>query len=65
MVKIGWDDMKENPDTAASLTRKERERATRRREIIDAAQDLFLSKGFENTTMEEIAQRAEFGKPTL
>jgi AcrR family transcriptional regulator len=50
---------------AGTMTRKERERANRRKEIIDAAQDLFLSKGFENTTMEEIAERAEFGKPTL
>ncbi|MGD9141233.1 MAG: TetR/AcrR family transcriptional regulator [bacterium] len=45
--------------------RRQRERATRRKEIIDAAQELFFSKGFENTTMDEIAERAEFGKPTL
>jgi AcrR family transcriptional regulator len=50
---------------ARVLTRKERERATRRKEIIDAAETLFSSKGFENTTMEEIAENAEFGKPTL
>lgn len=47
------------------LTRRERERLTRKKEIIDAAQGLFFSKGFENTTMDEIADRAEFGKPTL
>lgn len=47
------------------LTRKQRERLTRKREIIDAAQGLFFSRGFENTTMDEIAERAEFGKPTL
>jgi TetR/AcrR family transcriptional regulator len=57
--------MTSEPETAPSMTRKERERANRRKEIIDAAQDLFLSKGFENTTMEEIAEKAEFGKPTL
>lgn len=45
--------------------RKQRERATRKREILDAAEHLFFSKGFENTTMDEIAERAEFGKPTL
>jgi AcrR family transcriptional regulator len=50
---------------ARQMTRKQRERATRRKEIIDAAEHLFASKGFENTTMDEIAERAEFGKPTL
>ena len=48
-----------------SMTRKERERAGRRKAIIDAAEELFGAKGFENTTMEEIAEKAEFGKPTL
>jgi AcrR family transcriptional regulator len=48
-----------------SMTRKERERAGRREAIIDAAEELFGAKGFENTTMEEIAEKAEFGKPTL
>jgi AcrR family transcriptional regulator len=52
-------------DQAEAMTRRERERAARGREIIDAAQELFFSKGFENTTMDEIAERAEFGKPTL
>jgi TetR/AcrR family transcriptional regulator len=47
------------------MTRKERERAARREEIIDAAEALFAAQGFENTTMDEIAERAEFGKPTL
>lgn len=50
---------------AGSMTRKERERATRRQEIIAAAEQLFAAQGFENTTMEEIAEKAEFGKPTL
>jgi AcrR family transcriptional regulator len=57
--------MKPEPEKAGTMTRKERERATRRKEIIDAAQNLFISKGFENTTMDEIAEKAEFGKPTL
>lgn len=48
-----------------AMTRREREKATRRKEIIDAAQELFFSKGFENTTMDEIAERAQFGKPTI
>jgi AcrR family transcriptional regulator len=57
--------MSGQPGQARQMTRKERERATRRKEIIDAAESLFASKGFENTTMDEIAERAEFGKPTL
>lgn len=52
-------------EPAAATTRKERERAARKAAILDAAQNLFFSKGFDNTTMEEIAERAEFGKPTL
>jgi AcrR family transcriptional regulator len=48
-----------------AMTRKQRERAARQAEIIDAAEALFAAKGFESTTMEEIAEEAEFGKPTL
>jgi AcrR family transcriptional regulator len=48
-----------------SMTRKQRERANRMKEIIDAAENLFASKPFESTTMDEIAEEAEFGKPTL
>ncbi|MBE2280525.1 MAG: TetR/AcrR family transcriptional regulator [Ignavibacteriaceae bacterium] len=47
------------------LTRKERERAFRRQEIMNAAKPLFASKGFNQTTLEEIAESAEFGKGTL
>jgi AcrR family transcriptional regulator len=46
-------------------TRKERQRERHRNEIIEAAERLFLSQGFENTTMKEIAQSAEFAKGTL
>lgn len=47
------------------LTRKERERLTRRNEIIDAARHVFSLRGFADATLEEIAERAEFGKGTL
>lgn len=57
--------MADRTDQTAAMTRRERERATRRKEIVDAAQALFFTKGFDNTTMDEIAERAEFGKPTL
>lgn len=47
------------------LSRRERERLLRRREILDAAQAVFAEKGYTNATLDEIAQRAEFGKGTL
>jgi AcrR family transcriptional regulator len=48
-----------------SLTRKEREKLNRRKEILEAALNLFASKGFMNTTLDEIAEASEFGKGTL
>jgi AcrR family transcriptional regulator len=57
--------MTDNSTQNTAVGRREREKATRKKEILDAAQELFFSKGFENTTMDDIAERAEFGKPTL
>jgi len=48
-----------------SLSRKERERLAREAEIIAAAERLFIAKGFDNTTMDEIAKAAEFTKRTV
>ena len=45
--------------------RREREKEQRRLAIMNAAEKLFLSKGFENTTMKQIANKAELGKGTL
>ncbi len=39
--------------------RKEREKNFRRRQIQDAAKEMFLLKGFRSTTMEDIAKKAE------
>ncbi|MFC1823798.1 TetR/AcrR family transcriptional regulator [Thermodesulfobacteriota bacterium] len=50
---------------AHKLSRKEREFATRRHEILDAALKLFSEKGFHNVTMQEIAQESEFAVGTL
>ena len=44
------------------LTRKEREFLLRKHEIIDASVKLFASKGFNHTTLDEIAALSEFGK---
>ncbi|MBT8386898.1 MAG: TetR/AcrR family transcriptional regulator [Ignavibacteria bacterium] len=47
------------------LTRKERERLIRKQEIIDASVKLFAGKGFNNTTLDDIAALSEFGKGTI
>lgn len=52
-------------DTDAPLSRRERERQRRRQAILEAAQAVFAEKGYENATLDEIANRAEFGKGTL
>jgi TetR/AcrR family transcriptional regulator len=45
--------------------RKEREKEQRRNSILDAAEKMFFSKGLENTTMDEVAEKAELSKGTL
>lgn len=51
--------------TNGKLSRRERERLMRRRDILEAAQVVFAEKGYTHATLDEIAQRAEFGKGTL
>ena len=46
-------------------TRKEREREFKRSEILDAAIQIFAKKGFKATTLDEIAEKSEFGKGTI
>ena len=45
--------------------RKEREKLQRRNDIIDAAEKVFFSRGFESATMDEIAEKVELSKGTL
>jgi TetR/AcrR family transcriptional regulator len=47
------------------MTRKEREIKLRVQIILEAAEKLFLTKGYENATMDEIASESEFSKGTL
>jgi len=49
----------------SSLSRRERERQMRRRVMLDAARAVFAEKGYAQATLDEIAERAEFGKGTL
>jgi len=48
-----------------SLSRRERERQMRREAMLDAARSVFAEKGYADATLDEIADRAEFGKGTL
>lgn len=47
------------------LTRREREKAAHKQEIIDAAISVFAEKGFHASTLEEIAQTADFSKAAV
>ncbi|EKQ55471.1 MULTISPECIES: TetR/AcrR family transcriptional regulator [unclassified Clostridium] len=51
--------------TIGITERKERERLARKIEIINAAEKIFFEKGFENSTMDDIAKEAEFTKKTI
>ncbi len=48
-----------------ALSRRERERLMRRQAMLDAARTVFAERGYRQATLEEIAERAEFGKGTL
>lgn len=48
-----------------TLSRRERERLMRRRAMLQAARSVFAEKGYARATIDEIAERAEFGKGTL
>ncbi len=45
--------------------RKEREKEQRRNDIVDAAERILFTKGYENSTMEDVAEKAELSKATL
>jgi TetR/AcrR family transcriptional regulator len=47
------------------LSRREKERLRHRKEILEAALELFSEKGFHNVSMQEIAKKAEFAIGTL
>lgn len=48
-----------------SSERKEKEKQIRRNDIIDAAEKVFFSKGYDVATMDDIAREAEFSKRTV
>ena len=48
-----------------AISRKEREKTQRKEAILDAAMRVFARKGYQATSMGEIAKEAEFSKGTL
>ncbi|MCL4511646.1 MAG: TetR/AcrR family transcriptional regulator [Bacteroidetes bacterium] len=46
-------------------SRKERETEFRRKAIVEAAREVFSEKGYNGTTIDNVAARAEFAKATL
>lgn len=59
--------MKKNEDIKENRIkqRKEKERELRRNQILNAAEKLFLSKGYNDTKIEEIAYEASLSKGTV
>jgi AcrR family transcriptional regulator len=45
--------------------RKQREKEQRKKEILDAAERLFFSRGYEDVSMDEIAREVELNKATI
>lgn len=45
--------------------RKQKEKQIRKEDILDAAEKVFFSKGYDKATMDEVAKEAEFTKKTL
>ena len=52
-------------ESIMAISRKQREREQRRKGLIDAAEKLFFEKGYDNVTMDEIADEAEVNKALL
>ena len=46
--------------TPPKLTRREREREQHKREVLDAAEEIFATRGFDDATIEDIAKKADF-----
>ena len=48
-----------------NLSRRDREKMVREAEIVQAAEEIFRQNGYENTSMDDIAKKAQFTKRTL
>lgn len=54
-----------NPRKAYASPLRERQAASTRRAVLDAARDLFVTQGYAATTIDAIAERAGVSKPTV
>ncbi len=52
-------------ETEQAVSRRDRAKADKRRRIIDASRTLFSSKGFDQTTVQQIADLADVAVGTL
>jgi len=57
--------LRAHPSAAPPATSRQRRKEARPKELLDAALDLFVEKGFAATRSEEVAQRAGVSKGTL
>jgi len=57
--------MLDNIENTKNLSRRERQKAQHRKEIMDAAIKVFAEKGYHEATLDEISQEAEFSKGAL
>ncbi len=67
-VAVGFQDpgaAEADQDLLRPPGRRVREREQRRKEIMDVARHLFAAQGFHGATLDEVARRTEFAKPTL
>jgi AcrR family transcriptional regulator len=60
-----FDPHNEGEGSLTTADRRAREKAQRRREILDAARQEFFERGFHNPTVDDVAARAEVSKGTI
>ena len=53
------------PKKRKPLTRRERDNLRKRREILEAASEIFASRGFHSTTMAQISKRSQYPLGTI
>ncbi len=51
--------------TSGTKQRRKREKERRRRDILDAAREVFFAHGFKHSSMDQIAERSQLAKGTL
>jgi AcrR family transcriptional regulator len=54
-----------NDRSAVTATRREREKAQRREDILQAAREVFFERGIHHATVDEVAEQAEVSKGTV